>query len=196
MYEYKWKSTINNFTHVYFKRSKRRILERNNNRNERSFRRGESRFVPKRKSRYQFRTRQKDAEDTTTTTSAPPAAGEATAARRRFTPSSRNKSKYRLNINTKVTNTGGTCHMENVYYSQPLSSVTSVSPEPAATSIRPTPSVARLEEPGRGEGSLLTLDTFPLVISSIDGDHAGEDTQYNVVHFSTAAELLRVENYI
>ena len=114
MYEYKWKSTINNFTHVYFKRSKRRILERNNNRNERSFRRGESRFVPKRKSRYQFRTRQKDAEDTTTTTSAPPATGEAAAARRRFTPSSRNKSKYRLNINTKVTNTGGTCHMENV----------------------------------------------------------------------------------
>ena len=101
MYEYNWKSTLNIRTDVYFKRSKRRILERNNNRTARSFRRGESRFVPKRKSRYQFRSRQKDAEDTAT--SAPAAAAEATAARRRFTPSSRNKSKYRLNINTKVT---------------------------------------------------------------------------------------------
>ena len=102
MYEYNWKSTLNIRTDVYFKRSKRRILERNNNtRTARSFRRGESRFVPKRKSRYQFRSRPKDAEDTAT--SAPAAAAEATAARRRFTPSSRNKSKYRLNINTKVT---------------------------------------------------------------------------------------------
>ena len=150
-------------------------------RKPRSFGRSGSKFVPKKTNRrFLFRSRNKESDESTKSDKQSlenvvinnnNPISPVKPSRRRFTPSSSARNKYRLNINTR-----------------PLKSVTenvetNVNPEPL--NIRPTPSIAnekrkyetkdelREPEPVEGNAEALHLDNYPIIISSIDNDISG-----------------------
>ena len=150
-------------------------------RRPRSFGRSGSKFVPKKTNRrFLFRSRNKESDESTKTVKQSlenvainnNPISPVKPARRRFTPSTSARSKYRLNINTR-----------------PLKSVTEdvdvESNEPEPLNIRPTPSIAnekrkyetreelREPEPLEGNAEALHLDNYPIIISSIDNDISG-----------------------
>ena len=143
-------------------------------RRPRSFGRSGSKFVPKTNRRFLFRSRNKESDKTANVAKLSlenvdnnPISQEKPS-RRRFTPSTSARNKYRLNINTRP-----------LRVTEEDEAETNVKPEPL--NIRPTPSISRghhetqetIIEPAEGDVEALHLDNYPIIISSIDNDISG-----------------------
>ena len=148
-------------------------------RRPRSFGRSGSKFVPKSNRRFLFRSRNKDDPDKiaksdkqslgNVDTFSNPISQVTKPSRRRFTPSTSARNKYRLNINTR-----------------PLritedEDVASENLDPEPLNIRPTPSISSgkyqtpeaSRDPSERIDEALHLDNYPIIISSIDNDISG-----------------------
>ena len=140
-------------------------------RRPRSFGRAGSKFVPKTTNRrYQFRSRTKESDETNERNESAAINNDpiVKASRRRFTPSSGARNKYRLNINTRPlpAEEDVTSNVNPASDSEPLN-------------IRPTPSLSSgkyqetQQEPLSEPAEALHLDNYPIIISSIDNDISG-----------------------
>ena len=145
-------------------------------RRPRSFGRAGSKFVPKTTNRrYQFRSRTKESDETNErnvkqsleSVAINNSPTKVKASRRRFTPSTGARNKYRLNINTRPlpAEEDVTSNVNPASDSEPLN-------------IRPTPSLSSgkyqtQQEPLSEPAEALHLDNYPIIISSIDNDISG-----------------------